>query len=185
MERTPTLTNRTRAARFIAHVGESRSQKILQALVEAFEQFFREQPAHLKSDFDLAFIVEAASGVLPEIVGVMDGSVYPFGWNDEDQMWRTVPVDVEDVSDSGIRGIQAFNYMASCMDPRVKGVMLRLMSVVESRQMSLTRSDGRHYAVIFPESSVDYLFLVTAAEHALREGQPLRSALASEPLLGS
>jgi hypothetical protein len=149
------------------------------ALIMATEQFFKEQPSQLMASFDLAFFAEVFRSRFPEI-----RAIWRAEYHDAFDDWRneksTEPVldPRTDIWEYGVRPRQAHNYAVVHYCERTRGVLQALATAARWRQMPNVRSRAG-LPVLRPESPVDFLFLVMAADYALRPGQELARLLSS------
>ena len=118
------LVNAERAANLIAEVQDPRSRSTIQLLIDSVKQFFAEQPSQFRSPFDLAFFVEVLKDRIEYVRGMTNGTMQPIEWPELDSP-RTYPAldQATDADASGIRKIQAHNYVVACNDRKLRNTL--------------------------------------------------------------
>jgi hypothetical protein len=183
MSEYPGIVNQDRAARLIKDVRDPRSREAIELLVRGIEQFFEEQPSQLRSSFDLAFFVEILKDRIDLVRSSLNGSQEAEGWWEDENFPSPRPVlnPDDDVSDTGIRQRQAYNYEASRGSKGLQATLLALMNAADIVQRpnvkESVRGEWKPIVSIRPEHPFDYLFMVMAVDYALRPGQQLRILL--------
>jgi hypothetical protein len=178
----PDLINAERAANLIAEVEDPRSRNTIHLLIDSVKQFFAEQPSQLRSPFDLAFFVEVLKDRIEYVRGMTTGTIQPIEWPELDSP-STYPVldPATDANASGIREIQAHNYVVASNDRKLRNTLWCFINGAFVRQRSKGRLlTGEPMVVIIPDHPFDYLFMVMAADYALRPGKPARLDLEGE-----
>jgi hypothetical protein len=177
------LVNKDQAIRLIGEMPAGKSKRATLLLVEGVERFFQDQPSQLRSPFDLVFFVEILKDRVDLALGTINGSAEPFGWGDEEDLTRTRAVvgSAADADGTGIRRGQASNYVASCCDRGLKGALLTFINGAYVRQRPGGRMlTGEAVVVMRPEFPFDYLFMVMALDHVLRDCSPFRRTLQAD-----
>lgn len=159
-------------------IPESPKRSILLALIDAVEEFRVEQPSLLEATYDLHFFSKVLIDSADNMFLAFHGRIEYWG---VDRTAAPIEESDEDVSQFGLRMKQANNFEARTSDPQVKAVLQVLISAARKLQIEGRRdSSGGPLQSQTPESPLDFLFMVTAMEQALRSGRPARDLVASE-----
>lgn len=178
----PTLINVDEARASVSAIEEAVIRECTSALLVGTEQFFREQPSQLTVSFDMAFLAEIFQGRFREIEAMWRGEYHDvFDEFRAERRPNPVPDPSADVSEFDVRHRQACNYAVVRRCERTCDVLLTLTSAARSRQDPRLRRYLppviKPLPVIKPKFPVDQLFLVMAADYALRAGQELARIL--------
>lgn len=173
------LRNLELAQRVIAEIEDSESRQAVQLIFEGIRRFSVEQPSHLYSPFDMAYLME----VLRERVDLIRDDLN----RDWDGWWgeheypqpRAIEDASGDMADYGIRILQALNYISMFdYDRRLQASLLLVHSWATWKQRPAARNrDGTEINFSCPCGPLDYLFMVMAVHYALRPNQPARILL--------
>jgi hypothetical protein len=178
----PVLIKVNEARLLISTISDAQERGSAAALISATERLFREQPSQLAVSFDLAFLAEIFRFRFREIRAIWRGEYHNvFDELPGERLPVGVPDPGADVFEFGVRNRQAYNYAVAHRCERTRDVLLVLSGAARTRQNPNVRnlSGAPMPPVLRPESPVDYLFLVMAADYALRPGQELPEMLSS------
>lgn len=173
------LCNLERAQRVIAEIEDSESRQAVQLIFEGIKRFSVEQPSHLYSPFDMAYLME----VLRERVDLIRDDLNRDwgGWWGEREYPEAKAIEdsSSDLTDYGLRVLQALNYISMFdYDRRLQASLLLVHSWATWKQRPAARNrDGTQVNFSRPCDPLDYLFMVMAVHYALRPNQPARILL--------
>jgi hypothetical protein len=176
----PSLINEVEARTRIDQIRDPETKAVVGELLESAFRFYHEDPSQLRGDFDLVFFVNLLNEQISDIMGLIRGAVpveYWFGVPPS-------PVEVsegEDLGPNGIRPRLAFNYVATCGEPRIQAALFGLITRANWKQATFLSNIKKHKyygpnppVSEKPEAPFDFLFMVTAVAHSLEPGMAAR-----------